>query len=75
MRSRCRILVSFGDCAVFGGVPALRNMCGTQEALQRAYVEAESNDDSSLIPSDPELMQSPSLRMVQHAQENPGQRA
>ena len=24
MRSRCKILVAFGDCAVFGGVPALR---------------------------------------------------
>jgi NAD-reducing hydrogenase small subunit len=55
MRSRCKVLVAFGDCAVFGGVPALRNMCGTQEALQRAYVDAESNDDQGFIPSDPEL--------------------
>jgi NAD-reducing hydrogenase small subunit len=55
MRSRCKILVAFGDCAVFGGVPALRNMCGTQEALMRAYVDAESNDDKGFIPSDPEL--------------------
>ena len=55
MRSRCKILVAFGDCAVFGGIPALRNMCGTEEALKRAYVEAESNDDQGFIPSDPEL--------------------
>jgi len=55
MRSRCKILVAFGDCAVFGGVPALRNMCGTQEALQRAYVDIESNDESGKIPNDPEL--------------------
>ena len=55
MRSRCKILVAFGDCAVFGGVPALRNMCGTEEALKRAYVEAESNDDRGFIPRDPEL--------------------
>ncbi len=55
MRSRCTILVALGDCAVFGGVPALRNFCGAQEALQRAYVEAESNDSESKIPSDPEL--------------------
>ena len=25
MRSRCKILVALGDCAVFGGVPAMRN--------------------------------------------------
>jgi len=25
MRSRCEILVAMGDCAVFGGVPAMRN--------------------------------------------------
>jgi len=55
MRARSKILVAFGDCAVFGGVPALRNMCGTQEALQRAYVDIESNDESGKIPNDPEL--------------------
>lgn len=55
MRSRCTILVAFGDCAVFGGVPALRNFCGTGEALRRAYIEAESNDGEGKIPSDPEL--------------------
>ena len=55
MRQRSKILVALGDCAVFGGVPALRNFCGIQEALQRAYVEAESVDESGKIPSDPEL--------------------
>lgn len=55
MRKRSKILVALGDCAVFGGVPALRNFCGIQEALQRAYVEAESVDESGKIPSDPEL--------------------
>jgi NAD-reducing hydrogenase small subunit len=55
MRSRCKSLVALGDCAVFGGVPALRNFCGVQEALQRAYVEAESNEAGSQIPNDPEL--------------------
>ncbi|MCJ7531230.1 MAG: NADP oxidoreductase [Anaerolineales bacterium] len=55
MRKRCKILVAFGDCAVFGGVIAQRNMCGTQEALQRAYIETESTDAEGKIPSDPEL--------------------
>lgn len=55
MRKRSKILVALGDCAVFGGVPALRNFCGIQAALQRAYVDAESVDESGKIPSDPEL--------------------
>jgi NAD-reducing hydrogenase small subunit len=55
MRQRSKILVALGDCAVFGGVPALRNFCGIQEALQRAYIDAESVDESGKIPSDPEL--------------------
>ena len=33
MRSRCKILVALGDCAVFGGVPAMRNFTGDQAAL------------------------------------------
>jgi NAD-reducing hydrogenase small subunit len=55
MRQRSKLLVALGDCAVFGGVPALRNFCGVQAALQRAYVEAESNDSEGKIPDDPEL--------------------
>jgi NAD-reducing hydrogenase small subunit len=55
MRNRSKILVALGDCAVFGGVPAMRNLCGVQAALQRAYMEAESNEPGSQIPNDPEL--------------------
>ena len=55
MRARCKTLVAFGDCAVFGGVPALRNFFTLEEALRRAYVETESTDDSGAIPTDPEL--------------------
>lgn len=55
MRQRSKILVALGDCAVFGGVPAMRNLCGVQEALKRAYVEAESNEPGSKIPDDPEI--------------------
>jgi len=55
MRSRCKILVALGDCAVFGGVPAMRNFFTIEESLRRAYVETESTDESGKIPSDPEL--------------------
>lgn len=55
MRARCKILVALGDCAVFGGVPAMRNFFTLEDSLKRAYVDTESTDDSGLIPSDPEL--------------------
>lgn len=55
MRKRCKILVALGDCAVFGGVVAMRNFYKMQDALQRAYVETESTDSEGKIPSDPEL--------------------
>lgn len=54
MRQRCRVLVALGDCAVFGGVPTMRNACGQAVALRRAYLETESTADGT-IPSDAEL--------------------
>lgn len=55
MRKRCKILVALGDCAVFGGVPAMRNFFTIEESLRRAYVETESTDENGRIPDDPEL--------------------
>lgn len=55
MRKRCKILVALGDCAVFGGVVAMRNFYKMDEALRRAYVETESTDSEGKVPSDPEL--------------------
>jgi NAD-reducing hydrogenase small subunit len=48
MRSRCKVLVALGDCAVFGGVPTMRNSCSTAEALRRAYIETESTVDGKV---------------------------
>jgi len=42
IRRRTKVLVSFGDCAVTGNVPAIRNQLGagnTVEVLQCAYIE------------------------------------
>src|SRR5512146_789371 len=55
MRSRCKYLVALGDCAVFGGVPAMRNFFTLEETLRRAYVETESTDSEGKLPSDPAL--------------------
>jgi NAD-reducing hydrogenase small subunit len=54
MRERCDILIAVGDCATFGGVVAMRNLCGTDAALKRAYLETESTVNG-IIPDSPEL--------------------
>jgi NAD-reducing hydrogenase small subunit len=64
MRKRCKVLVALGDCAVFGGVPALRNFFTLEESLRRAYIEAESVDESGKIPDDPELARMTRVRAV-----------
>ncbi|MGO8764951.1 MAG: oxidoreductase [Limisphaerales bacterium] len=49
IRARTKILVSFGDCAVTGNVPAIRNQLGlanVENVLQRAYVESARNHPS-----------------------------
>ena len=43
----------------------MRNFCGVKEALQRAYVDAESNDPGSQIPNDPELATMTKTRSIQ----------
>jgi NAD-reducing hydrogenase small subunit len=65
MRDHCKILVAFGDCAVFGGVPAMRNFCGIEPALRRAYIETESTDADGKIPDDPELCRPTQVRALQ----------
>lgn len=47
IRKRTKVVVAFGDCAVTGNVPAIRNQLGLrndESVLQRAYVEgAQTN--------------------------------
>jgi NAD-reducing hydrogenase small subunit len=47
IRARTKTLVAFGDCAVTGNVPAMRNQLGARNAenvLQRAYIENAQNN-------------------------------
>src|SRR5579862_4231926 len=39
VRSRSRLLVSLGDCAVTANIPSMRNPFKVEEVLNRAYVE------------------------------------
>jgi len=57
VRERTKVLISLGDCAVTGNVPALRNAWNDSAklALERAYVE--NADVNKQIPTEvPELL-------------------
>ena len=53
-RRKCAILVSIGDCAVSGGIPAMRNTVPLKECLEEAYLNGPSVVDG-VIPNDPDL--------------------
>ena len=55
-RRHCDILVSVGDCAIMGGIPAMRNMLPLQECLEEAYLNGPTvHNPSGAIPNDPEI--------------------
>jgi len=56
-RSNCKILISLGECAIMGGLPALRNGIPIDECLQEAYLDGPTvkENTSKIIPNDAEL--------------------
>ena len=62
VRARTGVLVSLGDCAVTGNVPALRNRFGAGAVLRRAYLENETLDAQIPRQVVPELL--PMVRPV-----------
>jgi F420-non-reducing hydrogenase small subunit len=45
LRAKSKVLVAFGACACFGGIPALANFTSRDEIMQRVYLEAPSNSN------------------------------
>lgn len=55
-RKNCDVLVSVGDCATMGGIPAMRNGIPLKECLDEAYLNGPTvYNKSGVIPNDPEL--------------------
>jgi len=55
-RKHCDVLVSIGDCATMGGLPALRNGVPLKECLEEAYLNGPTvYNVENKIPNDPEL--------------------
>jgi NAD-reducing hydrogenase small subunit len=55
-RKHCKVLVSVGECAIMGGLPALRNNIPLKECLEEAYLNAPTCDPGDrIIPNDEDL--------------------
>ncbi len=55
-RTHCDVLISVGDCATMGGIPALRNMIPLKECLDEAYLNGPTvYNPAGKVPNDPEI--------------------
>jgi NAD-reducing hydrogenase small subunit len=55
-RKQCDVLISLGDCAINGGVPAMRNNIPLRECLEEAYLKCPGvYNPLNVLPNDPEI--------------------
>jgi len=55
-RKNCDILISFGDCATMGGIPAMRNNIPLEECIDEAYRDGVTvYNPQGITPQDPDL--------------------
>jgi len=55
-REHCDILISLGDCAISGGIPAMRNNIPVKECLDEAYLNGPTvYNPSGKVPDSPDI--------------------
>ncbi len=55
-RKHCKVLISVGDCAINGGIPALRNMVPLEECYREAFLDGPSvHNPRGKVPDDEEI--------------------
>jgi len=56
-RKNAKVLISLGECAIMGGLPAMRNGIPVRECLEEAYLRCPTIDpsDPKIIPNDPDI--------------------
>ncbi len=55
-RQHCEVLIAIGDCAIMGGIPAMRNTVPLQECLEEAFCNGPTvYNPSRQLPNDPEI--------------------
>lgn len=51
LREKCKILIAWGDCAVFGGINCMRNFMKAEDVLREAYTDTISTvNPNGVIP-------------------------
>ncbi len=53
-RAQCRVLISVGQCAITGGLPAMRNGIPLSELFKESYLSGPTTHNQ-LIPNDEEI--------------------
>lgn len=57
-RKNCDTLISVGECAMMGGLPAMRNNVSVKECIEEAYLHGPTVVDCNeekILPNDPEI--------------------
>lgn len=55
-RKHCKVLISVGDCAISGGIPAMRNTLSLEECFEEAFLNGPTVvNDRGKIPDDREI--------------------
>ena len=56
-RKNCKILIALGECAIMGGLPAMRNGIPVKECLEEAYLNGPTvgENKGKIMPNDEEL--------------------
>ncbi len=57
-RKNCKILVALGECAIMGGLPAMRNGISVKECMEEAYLNGptvEGCNEKNILPNDDEI--------------------
>jgi [NiFe] hydrogenase diaphorase moiety small subunit len=50
-RSQCDVLVAVGECAIWGGLPAMRNTIPLRECLEETYIHSVTSEgEAAVIP-------------------------
>ena len=48
-RKNCKVLIAMGECATWGGIPAIRNALPIEECLEEAYFDSLTSTESQKI--------------------------
>jgi NAD-reducing hydrogenase small subunit len=54
-RKNCKILVAVGECAMMGGLPAMRNGIPIKECIEEAYLNGPTVTGNTIVPNDEEI--------------------